>query len=134
MNIVILSGRLTRDAKITCTQGDKPTTIARFTLAVDRRYKREGQRTADFINCTAFGKTAEVVEKYTKQGTKLTVRGEWHTDDYTNKEGLKVYTNEMLVDLLEFGESKRPEQQETKTDEGGFMNIPEGIDEELPFN
>lgn len=141
MNRVILSGRLTRDADIRYSQGENTTAVARFTLAVDRRFKKEGdEQTADFISCVAFGKTAEVVEKYCHQGTKLIVEGRWQTGSYTNKDGQKVYTNDCMVENLEFAESKaaseggssRPKPQ---TDADGFMNIPDGVDDEgLPFN
>lgn len=142
MNKVILSGRLTRDAEIRYSQNENSTAVARFTLAVDRRFKREGEeQTADFISCVAFGKTAEVVEKYCKQGTKLVIEGRWQTGSYTNKDGVKVYTNDCMVENLEFAESKassegnssRPAPSNAAND--GFMNIPDGVDDsELPFN
>lgn len=142
MNKVILSGRLTRDAEIRYSQGENSTAVARFTLAVDRRFKREGdEQTADFISCVAFGKTAEVVEKYCKQGTKLVIEGRWQTGSYTNKDGVKVYTNDCMVEQLEFAESKaasegnssRPAPSNAASD--GFMNIPDGVEDEgLPFS
>ena len=142
MNKIILSGRLTRDPDIKYSQGENATVIARFTLAVDRRFKREGdEQTADFIPCVAFGKTAEVVEKYCKQGTKLVVEGRWQTGNYTNKDGVKVYTNDCMIENLEFAESKtssegnssRPAPANAAGD--GFMNIPDGVDDsDLPFN
>ena len=114
--------------------------IARYTLAVDRRFKREGQDNADFIPCVAFGKGGEFVEKYCKKGTKLAVSGRIQTGSYTNRDGQKVYTTEIVVEEQEFAESKAAQsgQQNTqpaKEEEGmdGFMNIPEGIDESLPF-
>lgn len=122
------------------TNGDKPMCIARYTLAVDRRFKREGQDGADFIPCVAFGKGGEFVEKYCKKGTKLAVSGRIQTGSYTNRDGQKVYTTEIVVEEQEFAESKAAQsgQQNTqpaKEEEGmdGFMNIPEGIDEALPF-
>lgn len=141
MNKIMLSGRLTRDADIKYSQGENPTAVARFTLAVDRKFKREGdEQTADFISCVAFGKTAEVIEKYVTKGTKLIVEGRWQTGSYTNKEGQKVYTNDCMVESIEFAESKASSENGTpkaapKTDADGFMNIPDGVDDEgLPFN
>lgn len=141
MNKVILSGRLTRDAEIRYSQGENATAVARFTLAVDRRFKREGEeQTADFIPCVAFGKTAEVVEKYCKQGTKLVIEGRWQTGSYTNKDGVKVYTNDCMVENLEFAESKAASEGNSSrpapSNADGWMNVPQGIDESegLPFN
>lgn len=140
MNKVILSGRLTRDAVMSYTTGENTTSIARITLAVDRRYKREGdEQTADFISCVAFGKTAEVIEKYCKQGTKLIIEGRWQTGSYTNREGQKVYTNDCMVENLEFAESKNSggeanSKPASKADSDGFMNIPDSVDDDgLPF-
>lgn len=142
MNKVILMGRLTKDPDIRYSQGEKSTAVARFSLAVDRKFKQEGQPTADFINCLAFGKRAEFIEKYCCKGTKLVVEGSWQTGSYTNKDGNKVYTNECLIENCEFAESKAAAQN-SQPAEGpspnsaagdGFMNIPSGIDEELPFN
>lgn len=141
MNKVILVGRLTRDPDVRWTQGQNQTCTSRFTLAVDRRFKQEGGITADFISCVAFGKTAEFMEKYTKQGTKLVVEGRIQTGSYTNKEGQKVYTTDVVVDTCEFAESKSSNTSEdtvprpaTQTDMDGFMNIPDGVnDEGLPF-
>ena len=130
MNKVILMGRLVRDAEIRWTDNNSMA-IARFTLAVDRRKREE----ADFISCVAFGKTAEFIEKYITKGTKIVVDGRWQTGSYDNKEGKKVYTNDCVVEGVEFAESKRQSSEpETQTDEDGFMNIPEGLDDELPFN
>lgn len=141
MNKVILMGRLTRDPDIRYSQGEKQTAIARYTLAVDRRFKQEGQPNADFINCLALGKNGEFAEKYLHKGTKVVVVGNWQTGSYTNKDGNKVYTNECLVESCEFAESKAAAQNnqsadrpEPMPDGDGFMNIPDGIDEELPFN
>lgn len=142
MNKVILMGRLTKDPDIRYSQGEKSTAVARFSLAVDRKFKQEGQPTADFINCLAFGKRAEFIEKYCRKGTKLVVEGSWQTGSYTNKDGNKVYTNECLIENCEFAESKAAAQN-SQPAEGpspnsaagdGFMNISSGIDEELPFN
>lgn len=147
MNKVILMGRLTRDPDIRYSQGENSLAIARFTLAVDRRFKREGSndQTADFISCVAFGKTAEFCERYTHQGTKLVVEGRIQTGSYTNKDGVKVYTTEVVVENTEFAESKnsssegnyvpsaRPEPINAAGD--GFMNIPDGVEDEgLPFS
>ena len=139
MNKWLGIGRLTRDPEVRYTQGDKPTAIARYTLAVDRKYKKEGEQSADFIPCVAFGKTAEFVEKYCKKGTKLAVSGRIQTGSYTNREGQKVYTTEVMIEEQEFAESKGSAQkqntQPAKEEDGmdGFMNIPDGLDESLPF-
>jgi len=141
MNSVNLVGRLTRDPEVRYTDGG--TSIARFTTAVDRRFKTQDGQTADFINCIAFGKTSDFVEKYFKQGMKIGLVGRIQTGSYTNKDGAKVYTTEVVVENVEFVESKtsgggqdyqssRPEPSSATGD--GFMNIPDGIDEELPFN
>ena len=138
MNKVILMGRLVRDPEIRYTQGENSIAVARFTLAVDRRFKRDNQPTADFISCICFRKTAEFVEKYCKKGTKLAVEGSWQTGSYTNKDGDKVYTNDCLVDNCEFAESKATAEQNQKKDDNtgndDFMNIPDGIEDGLPFN
>lgn len=140
MNKVILMGRLTRDPEIRYSQGESATAVARFTLAVDRRFKRQGDdQTADFINCVAFGRTAEFAEKYLHQGTKVVGCGRIQTGSYTNKDGQRVYTTDVVLDEVEFAESKKT-QQENQNESNpqitpdGFMNIPDGIDEELPFN
>ena len=138
MNRVILMGRLTRDPEVRYSQGERSMAIARYTLAVDRRFKRDNQPTADFISCICFRKTAEFVEKYCKKGTKLAVDGSWQTGSYTNKDGNKVYTNDCLVDNCEFAESKATAEQNQKKDDNtgndDFMNIPDGIEDGLPFN
>lgn len=139
MNKVILCGRCTKDSEVRYSQGESSTAIARFTLAVDRRFKREGdEQTADFISCVAFGKTGEFMEKYGKKGTKFLVEGRIQTGSYTNKDGQKVYTTDVVVEQIEFAESKgsgnAQEEPKVTPSEGGFMNIPDGIDEELPFN
>ena len=164
MNKVILMGRLTRDPDIRYTQGDNPMCIARYTLAVDRRFSRNANNdgnNADFIPCVAFGKTAEFTERYLKKGTKMAVTGRIQTGSYTNKDGAKVYTTEVVIEDQEFAESKNassnggnfggngnygggsnyggganqaPAQNAGTSDSlDGFMNIPDGIDEELPF-
>ena len=178
MNKAILMGRLTRDPEIRYTQGDNPMCIARYTLAVDRRFSRNANNdgnNADFIPCVCFGKTAEFTEKYLKKGTKMAVTGRIQTGSYTNRDGVKVYTTEVVVEDQEFAESKNasgngnfggnggynggnggynggsnnggssrggnyaraeqaPAQDAGSSDSlDGFMNIPDGIDEELPF-
>lgn len=158
MNKVILMGRLTRDPEVRYTQGENQMAIARYTLAVDRRFNRSNgndENTADFIPCVAFNKAGEFAEKYFRKGTKIAVSGRIQTGSYTNKDGVKVYTTEVIVDDQEFAESKN---SSSNSDGGygnsnygnsfggnsqsaapmaagdGFMNIPDGIDEELPFN
>ncbi|MEF9946008.1 MAG: single-stranded DNA-binding protein [Lachnospiraceae bacterium] len=153
MNKVILMGRLTRDPEVRYSQGENALAIARYTLAVDRRFKRDGEATADFINCVVFGKSAEFSEKYFRQGLRVVVSGRIQTGSYTNKEGVKVYTTEVVVEDQEFAESKASSENyqsnhsagsnnyqtspspAPNADAGdGFMNIPDGIDEELPFS
>ena len=136
MNKVILIGRLTRDAEVRYSQGDNSSAVARFTIAVDRRFKREGEaQTADFISCVAFGKTGEFFEKFGHKGTKFVLEGRIQTGSYTNRDGQKVYTTDVVVENVEFAESKGGPSRPTPSDAGdGFMNIPGGIDEELPFN
>lgn len=148
MNKVILMGRLTRDPEMSYSnRGDSQLAIARFSLAVDRRFKRDGEPDADFFNCTAFGRQGEFVDKYLRQGTKVVVVGRIQNDNYTNREGQKVYSVRVMVDEIEFAESKNAAQQgggytqqapmerpdPSDAAGAGFMNIPEGIDEELPF-
>lgn len=142
MNQIILMGRLTRDPEIRYSQGANPTAIARFSLAVDRRYKRESGPTADFFNCTAFGKQAEFVERYLKQGTKILLTGRMENNDYTNRDGVKVHSYQVTVESMEFAESKRSteEAQEERRrreqpDADGFYPVPEALDDDdLPFN
>ena len=148
MNKVVLMGRLTRDPEVRYSQGAEPIAIARYTLAVDRRFRREGEANADFISCVCFGRSAEFSEKYFRQGLKVVVSGRIQTGSYTNRDGQKVYTTEVVVEEQEFAESKSssnskssqnpPQPQNTVPDpspyDDGFMNIPDGIDEELPFN
>ncbi len=163
MNSVVLMGRLTRDPDVRYSQGDSSMAIARYTLAVDRRRSRssqnDGQPTADFISCVAFGKSGEFAEKYLHKGTKICVQGHIQTGSYTNKDGQKVYTTDVVIDNQEFAESRNaqsagpdyssiPEANRSSAPAAsaagnsagkpqgaidGFMNIPDGIDEELPF-
>ena len=155
MNKVILIGRLTRDPDVRYSSGDNAMAIARFTLAVDRRQRRDAsasdQQTADFIGCVAFGRQGEFVEKYFRKGMKAVVEGRIQTGSYTNKDGQKVYTTDIVAENIEFAESKNSgggapagdsfvpmsngNQGQSQPEVGdGFMNIPDGIDEELPFN
>lgn len=134
MNDCKFSGRPTRDPEIRYTEGTQPMTIARYTLAVDRRFKKEGAQQADFLNIVAFGKTAEFVEKYIKKGMKIIVECHAQSGSY-EKDGKKVYYTEFVADAHEFCESKgNTGQQAPQVDSDGFMNIPDGIEEELPFN
>ena len=129
-------GRLARDPEVHYTQGETPTAIARYTLAVDRRVKRDGEQSADFIGVVAFGRAAEFIEKYCHKGVKLLVTGRIQTGSYTNRDGNKVYTTDVIAEEQEFCESKKSteeEQPKPEIDADGFMNVPEGIDEDLPF-
>ena len=145
MNKVILMGRLTRDPEVRYSAGENALAIARYTLAVDRRFRRDGEASADFINCVAFGRQGEFAEKYFRKGIKIAITGRIQTGSYTNKDGQRVYTTDVVVEEQEFAESKsasesnagfapaeRPAPSSATGD--GFMNIPDGIDEELPFN
>ena len=153
MNKVILMGRLTRDPEVRYSQGDNSMAIARYTLAVDRRFNRNNdENTADFIGCVAFGRAGEFAEKYFRKGMKVLVTGRIQTGSYTNRDGVKVYTTDVVVEDQEFAESKNSSSagmdggynggyggggSRTPEPSGagdGFMNIPDGIDEELPFN
>ena len=150
MNKVILMGRLTRNPEIHYSTGEKQMAIARYTLAVDRRRRTgDGEQSADFISCVAFDKSAEFAEKYLKQGTKIAITGRIQTGSYTNRDGQKVYTTDVVVEDQEFAESKSvsdanagsfhaaapsPAPAPVSDAGDGFMNIPDGIDEELPFN
>lgn len=139
-------GRLTSDPEVRYSQGNNPTAVAKYTLAVDRRFKRDGEPTADFIRCTAFGKPAEFTEKYFRKGTKICISGRIQTGSYTNRDGQKIYTTDVIVEEQDFAESKANAAQNNNIQAGpspygpapdsgdGFMNIPDGIDEELPFN
>lgn len=147
MNKVILMGRLTRDPEVRYSQGENSTAVARYSLAVDRRFNRNNdEQTADFINCVAFGRNAEFAEKYLRKGTKILAEGRIQTGSYTNKDGQKVYTTDVVVENQEFAESKNgsgdsfasgssaPVSSDMQGAGDGFMNIPDGIEEELPFN
>ena len=142
MNKVILMGRLTKDPNVRYTQGEKPMAVARYALAVNRTYKREGEQEADFINCVAFGHAAEFAEKYLRKGLKIVISGRIQTGSYVNKDGGKVYTTDIVVDEQEFAESKAASANAGSTrinaphvaSKDGFMNIPDGLDEELPFS
>ena len=146
MNKVILMGRLTRDPEVRYSAGDNSTAVARYTLAVNRRFKRDNEPTADFIPCVAFGKAAEFAEKWFRQGMQVAISGRIQTGSYTNREGRKVYTTEIVVEEQEFAESKSgdngaayypPKQTPPPApadSADGFMNIPDGIEEELPFS
>lgn len=151
MNKVILMGNLTRDPEMRYSQGENSLAIARFSLAVNRRFARQGDPDVDFFNCTAFGKQAEFVEKYFKQGSRMLMTGRVQNDNYTNKNGEKVYSVQIIADEIEFAERKSASDQFAGGNTGGFnegnkapepaaaagddfMNIPDGIDESLPFN
>lgn len=157
MNKVVLMGRLTRDPEVRYSQGERSTAVARYSLAVQRRFKREGDADADFINCVAFGRQAEFAEKYFRQGMKICISGRIQTGSYVNRDGIKVYTTDVVVEEQDFCESKNASQQAMgmgmgQADGGyqsapaysrpapsaasgdGFMTIPDGLEEELPFN
>lgn len=133
MNKVILVGRMTRDEDIRYTEGENPMAIGRFTLAVDRKIKREGDQTADFINCKAFGKTAEFISKYFSKGRRIGVTGRISTGSYINREGIKVYYTEILVDETEFVDNA-PKQDDNTTSPAFDCNIPSDIEEQLPWS
>ena len=145
MNKVVLMGRLTRDPEVRYGAGENSTAVARYTIAVDRRFKRDGEQSADFIGCVAFGRNAEFAEKYLRQGTKIVLTGRIQTGSYTNRDGQKVYTTDIVVEEQEFAESKAAaagnggqgnysRASSAPSDANGFMNIPDGIDDELPFS
>jgi len=151
MNKVILMGRLTRDPEVRYSSGENSSAVANYTLAVDRRFKRDGDQTADFIRCVAFGRSAEFAEKYFRQGIRIVVSGRIQTGSYTNRDGQKVYTTDVIIEDQEFAESKSAsdnasanysapaqapavEAAPSAASADGFLNIPDGIDEELPFN
>ena len=150
MNKVVLVGRLTRDPEVRYSQGDSATAVARYTLAVDRRFRRDDEPTADFISCVVFGRSAEFAEKYFRQGMRVSISGHIQTGSYMNKDGVKVYTTTVVVEEQEFAESRAenatnrgvyhqsaPNQDvSTATNDtgDGFMSIPDGIDEERPFH
>lgn len=151
MNLTVICGRLTRDPEIRYTgTGEKTMAIARFTVAVSRRFKRDGDADADFFSCTAFGKNATFAEKYLTQGSKVIIRGSMEQDNYTNKDGQKVYSWNLKADEIDFGESKSSDANRTtdgskteksskktkiepKTDENGFMDVPDELMDEMPF-
>ena len=142
LNKVILMGRLTRNPEVRYSQGEKATCVAKYTLAVNRRFHREGEQDADFINCVAFGKQGEFAEKYLKQGTKIVISGRIQTGSYTNRDGVKVYTTDVVIEEQEFAESKKAAETsstpqntqgvKSNPEDDGFMTIPEGVEEELP--
>ena len=148
MNKVILMGRLTRDPEVRYSQGERPVAVARYTLAVNRTFKRAGEPDADFINCVTFGRSAEFAERYFRQGIRIVVSGRIQTGSYTNRDGVKVYTTDVIVEDQEFAESKAACEQSAASYGArqeaapapsapvgdGFMNIPDGLDEELPFS
>lgn len=135
MNKVILMGRITKDIEVRYTAGDKPTAVARYTLAVKRQFHRDGEQDTDFINCVAFGRQAEFAEKYFKQGTKIVISGRIQTGSYTNREGRKVYTTDIVIEEQHFAESKAVsnsgQSSQYKTETGGFRQA-SGKDE-IPF-
>ena len=145
MNKVVLMGRLTRDPEVRYGAGENSTAVARYTIAVDRRFKRDGEQSADFIGCVAFGRNAEFAEKYLRQGTKIVLTGRIQTGRYTNRDGQKVYTTDIVVEEQEFAESKvaasgnggqgnNSRSSSAPSDANGFMTIPDNIDDELPFS
>ena len=144
MNVVTLMGRLTKDPELRYTMGEKSTAICRYTLAVNRNRKRDGEPDADFFRITALGKQGEFAEKYLRKGTKILLEGEIRNNNYTNKDGNMVYQDQIIANSIEFAESKSaqannagfaPEMPAPNASAGdGFMNIPDGVDEELPFN
>lgn len=141
MNKVILMGRLTRDPEVRYSGSDNSMAIARYSLAVDRRFKRDGEPDADFINCVAFGKAGEFAEKYLRKGTKIAVVGRIQTGSYTNKDGQKVYTTDVVVEEQEFAESKNNSgssngqaTRPTTSNDTSFVDVADGVDSELPFN
>lgn len=137
VNKVVLSGRLTKDPEVRYSAGETQLAIARFTLAADRRFKREGEADADFIPCVSFGKTAEFAEKYFRKGMKITISGRIQTGSYIGRDNRKVFTTEVVIEEQEFAESRKaskaPEAAETQCGEEGFMNVPDGIEEDFPF-
>lgn len=135
MNSVQLLGRLARDPEVRYTAGDNPTAVARFTVACNRKYKKDAEQEADFISCLAFGKTAEFIERYFNKGSSIALNGRIQTGSYTNKDGAKVYTTDVVVDSLEFVGKKTDDNSANESKPNNdFMNIPDGIEEDLPFN
>ena len=137
MNKIILCGRLTKDPEVRYSQGATPTAVARLSLAVNRKWKREGEPDADFFNCTAFKGQAEFIEKYLKKGSKVLISGRVQNDNYTNKDGQKVYSVNIMIEEIEFAESKNQSgnniSEPSQKSSDGFMTIPDGAEEELPF-
>ena len=144
MNKVILCGRLTRDPEMRYSQGDRQTCLARYTLAVDRKFKRDGEPSADFINCVAFGKLGEFAEKYLQKGIKIIVSGRLQGNNYKNRDGQNVYSLQVMVEEQEFAESKAQSSQQNQAHQSapgnvpapnieGFMNVPDSMEDELPF-
>ena len=139
MNKVILVGRLAADLDVKYSQGENSTCVARYRLAVNRKYQKDGEQTADFISCVAFGKSGEFAEKYLHKGIKIAIAGRIQTGSYTNKDGAKVYTTDIVVEEHEFCESKGNSNSDNAgtphTDSDGFMQVPEDLDDTgLPFN
>lgn len=134
MNKCIFMGRLTRDPEIRYTNSEKPVAVINYTLAVDRRYKREGEPSADFINFVGYAGAAEFAEKYLKKGVKMIVTARCQTRSYTNNEGKKVYVTEFIIEDQEFAESKKASEGEPAAGGNDFMQVPDGEQEELPFN
>lgn len=147
VNKVVLVGRITRDPEVRYSQGDNRTAVARYTVAVDRKFKRNNEPTADFIPCVVFGRSAEFAERYFRQGMRVFISGRIQTGSYTNKDGVRVYTTEVVVEEQEFAEIRSESEASCgahtnynqaptsyPADGDGFMNIPDGVDEELPFN
>lgn len=144
MNKVILLGNLTRDPEIRYSQGEKQMAVARFSIAVNRRFANDGETNADFFNCTAFGKTAEFIEKYFRQGSRMSLVGRIENNNYTNKNGEKVYSVQIMVEEVEFAERKSAQSNnqtqnqnqpaQTNCGDDDFMSIPDGIEDGLPFN
>ena len=139
MNRVILMGRLTKNPEIKYAGKDNDMAVARYTLAVNRKYKRDGEQEADFISCVTFGKSAEFAQKYLHKGMRIVIGGRISTGSYKDKDGKTIYTTDVVVESCEFVESKSAQQSSqdagglNQADNDGFMNVPEGIDEELPF-
>lgn len=141
MNKLLMMGRLTKDPEIRYTEGQNRTCIASMSIAVDRRFKRDGDPDADFFDCTAFGKTGEFAEKFLKKGTKVVIEGRLQNDNYTNKDGQKVYRTRIYIEAIEFAESKNNSNgtngqqggNPAPTGYDGFMNVPSGMEDELPF-
>lgn len=138
MNKVNLIGRWCKDPDVRYLQNENNTCVARCTLAVDRKFKKDGEQQADFINCVAFGKVGELIEKYTSKGVKIGASGRLQSGKYTNKDGVEVYTTDLIIEEIDFLENKRDggenQQERPALSQDGFINIPDGIDEELPFN